>query len=642
MARDRAWLEVRQGVRGWARPKRILAEVSDVCGIAGWIDWNRDLTKERDTVELMGDLLAHRGPDAAGAWLSARAGLAHRRLVVVDPAGGGQPMVRQHAGKTYVIVYNGELYNTEDIRRELTAKGWAFRSYSDTEVLLVSYMEWGEGCLPKLNGIFAFGVWCEEDGTLFLARDRLGVKPLFYAEGPGRLLFGSEMKAILAHAEMPRVIDAVGLAEVFIMGPARTPGCGVFKGISEVRPGCFLTFSRDGARHGRYWTLQSRPHEQDLATTVRTLRELLRDTVSRQLVSDVPVSTLLSGGLDSSAVTAFAREALSGNGRALRTFSIDYVGNDANFRPSEFEPDADAPWVSKVSAYLRTDHRVVLVDTPELVDALLDSMRANDLPGMADVDSSLLVFCRRVKEDVTVALSGEAADEILGGYPWFRGVGTATAETFPWARATADRAALLSPEVARHIDPAGYMRFRYEEALAEVPRLPGEDPAQARVRELFYLNITRFMPTLLDRKDRMSMAVGLEVRVPYCDHRLVEYLWNVPWDMKSCDGREKGLLRRALQGVLPRDVLYRRKSPYPKTHNPVYLGATRDLLLGVLADPSSPLRALLDVKRVRELAASDGSQFGTAWFGQLMARPQLFAYLAQVDAWLRHYRVSVE
>ncbi|MDI6710061.1 MAG: asparagine synthase (glutamine-hydrolyzing) [Bacillota bacterium] len=613
-----------------------------MCGIAGWIDWELDLTQERDVVEAMGATLACRGPDDGGIWLSPHAGLAHRRLVVVDPAGGGQPMVRRRGKDAFVIVYNGELYNTPDLRRELDVRGYTFQGHSDTEVLLTAYIEWGPGCVERLNGIFAFGVWSEKSQSLFLARDRLGVKPLFYAQRGLGLLFGSELKALLAHPAVEPAVDAEGLAEIFVMGPGRTPGHGVFQNVAEVKPGCWLLFDRKGLHHHRYWTLESRPHGDGLEATVAHVRDLLRDTVERQLVADVPVCVLLSGGLDSSAVTAFAAEAFTRAGfGAVHTYSVDYAENDRYFAPNEFQPDADAPWTRRVSAFLGTRHRTVLIDTPELAEALKVVVRARDLPGMADVDSSLYLFCREVKREATVALSGEAADEVFGGYPWFRREEDLNADSaFPWARMTRERARLLSPELAALIRPEEYMAERYHEALSEVPRLPGEDPREARIREISYLSLTRFMPTLLDRKDRMSMAVGLEVRVPYCDHRLVQYVWNVPWVIKSCDGRAKGLLRRALAGVLPNDVLGRRKSPYPKTHHPAYLDAVRNWVLRILEDPASPLRSLVNVEAVRDVARLAES-LNIPWYGQLMTGPQLLAYLAQVDLWLREYGVVI-
>ncbi|MBX5476869.1 MAG: asparagine synthase (glutamine-hydrolyzing) [Clostridia bacterium] len=612
-----------------------------MCGITGWIDWNRDLTRESDTIRRMAATLACRGPDASTQWLSPRAAFGHRRLIVVDPAGGGQPMRRQRDGREYVLVYNGELYNTPELRRELEARGHVFQGHSDTEALLLSYIEWGPACVERFNGIFAFAVWDSGEESLFMARDRLGVKPLFFTQRGSMLLFGSELKAILAHPDVEPVVDRDGLAEVFALGPARTPGHGVFKGIEELKPGWSLRFSRDGLRAWPYWQLESRPHEDDERTTVATVRELFLDAVERQLVADVPVCTLLSGGLDSSALTAGAVRVYRRDGRGeLHTYSVDYEDNDRYFRPNDFQPDADGPWIDAVSRHLGTRHHRVCLDTASLAEALVPAMRARDLPGMADIDASLLLFCKEIKKDATVALSGECADEVFCGYPWFRRDDAISADTFPWSLKVGERLQVMSEELKAHARPLEYIQTRYQEALDEVPRLPGETGRAARMREIAYLTLTRWMPTLLDRKDRMSMAVGLEVRVPFCDHRLVEYVWNVPWELKTLGGREKGLLRRALQGLLPDDVLWRRKSPYPKTFHPGYLAAMRERVLGILDDPASPLLPLIDVKAVRAMAESD-VEFDIPWFGQLMRLPQLFAFLVQVDAWLREYRVRL-
>lgn len=614
-----------------------------MCGITGWIDWNKDLSGERPILEAMASTLTFRGPDAAGIWLSPHAALGHRRLVVVDPAGGAQPMTRNQGSRVYTITYNGELYNTAELRQQLESRGYVFQTRnSDTEALLMAYMEWGPECVHRLNGIFAFAVWDDYRQCLFMARDRLGVKPLFYTQREGSFIFGSEIKAILAHPSVAAEVDGTGLAEIFVMGPSRTPGEGVFRGIQEVRPGHCLEYDRRGARLRQYWKLESQPRRDDLDTTTGQIRRLLLDTVERQLVSDVPVCCFLSGGLDSSAITAIASKVYARDGLGpLHTYSVDYEGNDRYFRPDAYQPNADAPWVRRVSECFGTVHHHIVIDNMDLADTLDRAVRANDLPGMADVDSSLYLFCREVKKDATVSLSGESADEIFGGYPWFYNEDALANDAFPWVRMVDQRAQLLNPELVEMIKPGEYVAQRYREALEEVPRLPGESPREERMREMFYLNITRFMPTLLDRKDRMSMGVGLEVRVPFCDHRLVEYAWNIPWWMKNYGLREKGILRRALEGILPGDVLQRRKSPYPKTHHPVYLAAVRDRLLEILEDHSSPLVPLLHTDNVKRAANTDGVGFGPAWFSQLMGPAQLFAYLIQVDTWLREYRVAV-
>ena len=551
-------------------------------------------------------------------------------------------MIRTTEDDTYVLVYNGELYNAPELKRELEGRGRRFTTTCDTEVLLVAYMEWGASCVEKFNGIFAFALWDSKEQQLFLARDRLGVKPLFFAKHPGRFIFGSEPKSLLAHPAVKPEVGPEGLAEIFIVGPARTPGHGVYRDLSELLPGQCAIVNRSGVSIAAYWKLESKPHTEDVAATARTVGELLSDTVERQLVSDVPLCTLLSGGLDSSALTAHAvryyKETGQGN---IHTFSVDYVDNDKHFQAHDFQPNADAPWIERMTSYLQTEHHPIAFDTPELVDALRDAMLARDLPGMADVDASLLLFCKEIKKEATVAISGEAADEIFGGYPWFHREDALNANTFPWSLAAGMRADLLSQDVAAWIRPLEYLGDRYSDAIAEVPRLKGEDAAATRMREMSYLNITRFMPTLLDRKDRMSMAVGLEVRVPYCDHRLVEYVFNIPWQIKMAGDREKGILRQSLEGVLPEDVLYRKKSPYPKTHNPNYLSAVRTRLLDILNEGNSPLLPLINVKKIREIAESKTASSNFPWFGQLMSGPQLFAYLLQVDMWLREYHVSI-
>ncbi|MEW6623648.1 MAG: asparagine synthase (glutamine-hydrolyzing) [Bacillota bacterium] len=615
-----------------------------MCGIAGWVDWKEDLTSlsVREITEKMNNSIAHRGPDAHASWYARHCVLTHTRLIVVDPAGGGQPMIRERGGKKYVLVYNGELYNTEDLRRELQARGHIFSSNSDTEVVLIGYIEWGERCVGHYNGIFAFAVWNEENEKLFMARDRLGVKPLFYSSLGTTLLFGSELKTILAHPSVSPLVDSEGLAEVFALGPARTPGHGVFKQIAELKAGGYLIYDRNGLREYQYWKLKSQPHEHDFETTREHVRDLFCDTVSRQLVADVPVCTLLSGGLDSSAITAVAAKCLKEKGEeSIATYSVDFLDNSRYFEPNIYQPNSDLPWIKMVSEYLKTRHHSTMLDTSDLVPALDHALWARDLPGMTDVDASLYLFCDDIKKGATVALSGECADEIFGGYPWFHLDELIHADTFPWSRNLKLREEILSPGLLEMIKPREYIKQRYHEALSEVPALPGESAHEARIREIFYLTITRWMPTLLDRKDRMSMAVALEVRVPYCDHRLVEYAWNIPWEIKNWQGREKGILREALKGLLPEEVLWRKKSPYPKTYNPTYLYAVKDLTLKVLNDPSSPILPLINASKLRSILKSNGFRLSSPWFGQLMKEAQFFAYIVQVNQWLKSYNVQI-
>ena len=614
-----------------------------MCGIAGWIHWQMDLTSHIDVVNKMGKKLKARGPNAEGTWASKHAAFAHRRLVVVDPIGGKQPMIREYQGETFVLVYNGEIYNTDDLRNVLENCGHTFTSHSDTEVLLISYIEWGEQCVNYLNGIFAFAIWRERKQTLFIARDRLGVKPLFYSLKGNSLVFASELKAILAHPDIEPIIDRIGLSEIIALGPARTPGLGVFKNIFELKPGHYMQYDRGGIVTKQYWCLRSMPHEHDFETTVFNVRNIFEDAVKRQLVSDVPLCTLLSGGLDSSAITAYAHKASIDKSMCpLTTFSVDYVDNDKNFRSNEFQPNSDEQWIKRVNSYLGCKSHYIRIKNIDLVDSLKLAVNARDLPGMADIDGSLLLFSREIKKYATVALSGECADEVFGGYPWFKNVTENRITTFPWVRNLSERMGIYSKEITDIIKPEEYVLDRYREAIDEVPVLQGEAKHDARMREMFYLNLTRWMPTLLDRKDRMSMAEGLEIRVPFCDHRLVEYLWNVPWEMKYHNQIEKGLLRKSLEGVLPEDVLYRKKSPYPKTHDPAYIAAMRSWVTEIINDSSSQLLPLINVKAIHRLIDTVTVDSNMPWFGQLMNVPQFLAYLGQVDTWLRKYKVQIQ
>lgn len=613
-----------------------------MCGITGWIDWHQDLTGKVFIMEKMVKTLARRGPDASNVWSSRHVLLGHTRLIVVDPVGGVQPMVIEKNDHSFTIVYNGELYNTEEIRKELLKRGYSFQTYSDTEVLLTAYIEWEEKCVDHLNGIFAFAVWDQHREQLFMARDRLGVKPLFYREENGSFLFGSEIKAILAHPKVKKELARDGLQEVFGLGPSRTPGHGVFRGLNELRPAHALTYQRNGIKVWRYWNVESKKHPHSLNETVEQVKFLVKDAVERQLVADVPVCTFLSGGIDSSAISSFASTFFKNEGRGpLHTYSIDYVNNNQYFKSDSFQPDQDEPWIRKMQQYLGSSHHSEVIKNDQLASMLEEALLMRDLPGMADVDSSLLWFCEQVKQDYTVALSGECADEIFGGYPWFYQEDLLHREGFPWMGSQKERQQLLLPHWQKKLDLEGYVRDRYYETLSEVPHLEGETPIEVRRREIFYLNMIWFMTTLLERKDRMSMGASLEVRVPFADHRLVEYAWNIPWEMKMLNGREKGILRKALEGVLPNEILYRKKSPYPKTHHPTYMKLVKTKLNNILDNKTSPLLEFISKQKVKDIIDSDGSSFKVPWFGQLMTGPQLIAHLAQINTWLVHYNINI-
>lgn len=616
-----------------------------MCGFAGFADFGQGLVQppqlSLDLVRRMVRRIAHRGPDGQGAHLSQNCALAHARLAVIDPKNGQQPLSLPWQGHQVTIAYNGELYNAPELRRDLEALGFSFSTRCDTEVALAAYLAWGLDCPRRFNGIFALAVDDPAAGRAFLCRDPFGVKPLFYTLREGRLVFASEIKALFEYPGVRPVVGKEGLREIFGLGPARTPGCGVFEGIRELKPGHLAVFDRQGFRELAYFDLEAQPLELSYPEAVERVRDLLTDAVRRQLKSDVPLCTFLSGGLDSSLVTAIAAKSLGELGEKLDTYSFEFEGNSQWFRPSSFQPDRDQDWAERVSTILGTDHTTLLCTSRELADSLKEAVIAKDLPGMADVDGSLLRFCRQVKRRHTVALCGECADEIFGGYPWFHRREMYDGRHFPWSNNLDLRAGILRPEIRTELDLEGAVSQRLEETLARVPTLPGESEEQVRARQLSYLNIHWFMSTLLDRKDRCSMASGLEVRVPYADHRLAQLVYNIPWEYRCRGGEPKALLRDVGAGLLPEEVLHRRKSPYPKTHNPSYEALVKEQLLSVLRDRSQPIHKLLSEETVTGLLGQT-FDYGRPWFGQLMAGPQLLAYLLQINFWLSHYQIYIQ
>ena len=616
-----------------------------MCGIVGFTNYDGNMRNEEAgrVLSNMNNTLSKRGPDENGIYIKEDICIAHRRLIVIDPEGGKQPMICKYLGNTYVITYNGQIYNTKELRKTLEDSGFTFEGHCDTEVLLKAFIYYGYNVVNHLNGIFAFAIWNEGKKELFLARDHFGVKPLFYSIKDNQLIFASEIKALFEYPSIYPKIDEQGIAELFGIGPAHTPGVGVFKGIEELKPANYLVFNRSGMRIKEYWKLKSRMHTDDFATTCSTVKELLTDAIERQLVSDVPLCTFLSGGLDSSIITLYsANYCRKHDLPMINTYSVDYVDNDKNFQKTDFQPNSDSDYINLITNKLGTKHHTIYLDTPELADSLKEAMIARDLPGMADVDSSLLLFCKEVKKEATVSIMGECADEIFGGYPWFFREDALSSGTFPWSINISGRQHLLNPELQEKIDLKEYIDYRYNESLNEVELLNVDSKETKEKRKITYLTMNWFMQTLLSRTDRMGMYNGFELRVPFCDYRLAEYVWNIPWEIKALHGREKGLLRYIMKDELPKEIVDRKKSPYPKTWNPTYLKKVKGMLTEIMQNPESPITSLLNKDDILEILNTDGKSFSRPWFGQLMTGPQLMAYLCQVNMWLETYKPEIE
>jgi asparagine synthase (glutamine-hydrolysing) len=588
-----------------------------MCGITGWVSFERDLTRHQVELDAMTATMACRGPDAEGSRLERHAALGHRRLAVIDIEGGAQPMSVATGDGAVTITYSGEAYNFVELRDELRRRGHGFRTSSDTEVVLRGYLEWGEAVAERLNGMYAFAIWDGRSEKLVMIRDRMGIKPFYLFRTPDGVLFGSEPKAILANPLADRAVDLDGLRE--LLSFAKTPGHAVWRTMREVVPGTVVTVDRAGLRERRYWTLRTRPHRDDRPTTVATVRSLLDDIVARQLVADVPLCVLLSGGLDSGALTALAAAQLRRDDRRVRSFAVDFVGQADNFTPDELRDTPDTPYVHEVATAVGSRHEDIVLDAAALADPAVRRtvVTARDIPaGLGDMDASLYLLFKAIRGHSTVALSGESADEVFGGYRWFHQPEVQAADTFPWIAAHLAGARpqwfhLLDPGLATALDLPTYVRDRYASAVAEVEPADGETEHERRMRVICYLHLTRFVRLLLDRKDRMSMAIGLEVRVPFCDHRLVEYVYNTPWSLKTFDGREKSLLRAAASDLLPASVLQRVKSPYPSIQDVHYVGALQQQVKELLA-ADDPVLELLNRRWVENTVQTDPSAIPTS------------------------------
>ena len=606
-----------------------------MCGIAGILSSDIDLRQEKEMLWRVSDSLKMRGPDARGEYITRSVALIHRRLSVIDPEKGVQPM---RFGK-YIIVYNGEIYNTDEIRRELRFHGYVFETDCDTEVVLKSFHLWQERCAEKLNGIFAFAIYNMDSEEVFLCRDRIGVKPLFYSKTKDLFAFASRTDTLLHVKGIEPVCDENGLNEIFMLGPAKTMGKTYFQNIKEVKPGEYLYYKKGKLKSGVYWSLKASEFSDNCVQAQEHTHFLVTDAIKRQLVSDAPICTFLSGGLDSSIISKVAYDYMTDRGEILNTYSVDYKDNDKYFKSSVFQPNKDSDYINLISDYIDSDHHNIILSNTDVADSLIESTFARGVPGFTDIDSSLLLFCREIVKKHKVALSGECADEIFGGYPWYHREEILFEETFPWSRTTDVRHSILKNGFLKHADE--YVKNAYDETIASTDFLDTDSRLEKRMRQMFMLNMNWFMQTLLARKDAMSMQASLEVRVPFCDYRIVEYAYNMPWSIKSYNGREKGILRKAFENELPDIITWRKKSPYPKTFNPDYVQAVSKMALCVLEDKSCVLNEMINKSSIMSLIENPDS-LSEPWYGQLMRGPQVLAYLVQIYAWIRRYNVQFD
>ena len=604
-----------------------------MCSICGIIGEDREHIAE--ALKNMSAQMSSRGPDQNGVYLNENVAFAHNRLAIIDKENGKQPMTRIWQGQEYTIVYNGELYNTPELRTMLEKEDVHLQTYCDTEVVLYCYILFGKKCASLLNGIFAFAIYDAGKKETYFARDRFGVKPLFYSVIGGRLIFASEIKALLKYPEIRPRVDKEGLWELIFLAPVRLSG-GIFKDIHEIDPAHHAVWKNGKLNAEPYWKLTAAECTDSRGEIIEHTRWLLTDAIQRQLVSDVPLCTLLSGGLDSSIISAVAAENYREHGGKLSTYSFEHEGNKENFHSTLFQPQSDDEYALYMAQWLGTNHTVLTAPAAETAELLSTAALARDFPGQADIDSSLLYYCSQIKRRHTVAISGECADEIFGGYPWFYRPEMLESSFFPWVHDPMLRASLFDDNIVKSSEGYAYIREQYRKSMMKCPMLETDCPSMRTSRLATWLSVNYFMASLLERKDRMSMASSLEVRVPFADHRVLEYVYNVPWEIKFENHVEKALLRNAMAAYLPERILNRKKSPYPKSQNPRYEIIVREMLKKRLEKKDSPLAQMLNRKNFEMFLDSENE----TWFGQLMSKPQLIAWLVQFDVWAQAYHVD--
>ncbi|MFE5868471.1 asparagine synthase (glutamine-hydrolyzing) [Streptomyces roseifaciens] len=609
--------------------------------MVGWIDFRRDLSDQGDVLNSMTEALRHRGPDTRDVWLSAQAGIGHRGLATSGPPDDVRPARAETDRGVVYVAHAGEVFNGDELRRAVEAAGGRLRNRSTAEVLLRAFLLWGPEFVEKVDGTFGLAVWDGRDRRLHLARDRMGIKPLYYYAYPGGVLFASEPKGVIANPRFEARLELSALP-IVLQPRLSLPGETPFKDLYEVPPAHVVTFTESGTSHRRYWELVSRPHHDTFDVTARRVAELLDDAVRRQLVTDVPLGAMLSGGVDSTSVAALALRALREENpdRELDSYCVRFESDPAHFVATELRPDVDAPYAAAAAEFIGTRHTTLTATLQDVLDVIPATRRARDLPGWGQFDASMYLIFQQIRRGSTVALTGEAADEIFGGYPYFFKPEVVGRDGFPWLGDGPKLSRFLNPELLAADDAAEDERARYSELLSRVPRLPGESAEEARMREVFFLGLSGPLSVILDRKERMSMAHGLDVRVPFCDHRLVEYVWNVPWALKS-QGGVKGLLKAAMADALPPSTVNRKKSAYPHVQNPVYDQALIREAAWIVGDKESPLTGMFDgeglnglIERIRANAVRGELPGGSN-------QAALLIQLVEMRNWMDEYQVSL-
>jgi asparagine synthase (glutamine-hydrolysing) len=566
-----------------------------MCGICGVFNMRKDGPISPEELARMNAQLSHRGPDDCGIYLDRFIGLGHRRLSVIDVANGKQPLGNEDG--TIWVTYNGEIYNHRELRPELSSKGHRFVTDCDTEVIVHAYEEYGQDCVSKFNGMFAFALWDEKKELLFLARDRLGIKPLHYGIYGPYFVFASEIKAILNHPVASVDVEINAIPE-YLLCTSLLDSKTMFKHIRSVPSGTTIVIENGVFKKHRYWSMERDGvrHAGDSFEECREgVRDLLDSAIQMQVVSDVPFGTLLSGGLDSSLVTAMAAKHVAGR---LKTFSMGYDKN-RTLRPE----GTDAHYAGLVATAYDTDHTEFVFQPQDYFDVMKRVTWHVEKP-VELTSPSLFLLYRGLKPKVTVVTSGEGSDELFAGYYFFLNRRQTERPTeFPWAPYFDEVSNLLDPAIEKQ---TGY-RERVRTTLAdEMGAVETEDG----VNKLLFLFLKYYLVEMLERLDKTSMAWGVESRVPFLDHRLVEYVVNMPSSYKSTADCEKILLKSIATNILPVDIVKRKKRPVPIPVDPKTVFNERNRANELVQAANSRIGNYFDRKRVEDFF-NKRAQFAT-------------------------------
>lgn len=614
--------------------------------IAGFFHPNLTFPKDNEncnkTIQAMSDALIKRGPDSKNIHVFPHGRFCHNalrcELLHPDIPCGMQPFTGHFHKNSYTLLYDGMITNLPELKYEMEKESVLTDKLTQEELLLCAFLHYGPDFVKKLSGAFAIAVYDERKNLLYLFRDQLGLRPLFYTLTKRMLVFASEPKGLFAYPGITPALDDRGLNELLSMGPAHTPGNGIFHNISEVKPGHYICY---GSRHlftERYHQFRIKEHTDSYNDTLDHIKELLDHSIKVFSDTNAPSASLLSGGLDSSFISA-KLAALSPD-VPIDTYAFDFAGSSKFFQANSFQPALDAPYVQKMQESLQSHHESLTCGNGELFEYLEASVTAHDMPAMADVDSSLIYFCSQIAPNHSIVFTGECADELFCGYPWYHRQEMYEASTFPWTRDISLRNELLREDLTDRLQMENYIHTQYMASCNEIGLNGMDTPPELLHRKTFYLTVRYFMQTLADRMDRAAGCCSINARMPFADLALAEYLFNIPYTMQTKDGEVKHLLRCCATGVLPEDIRCRKKSPYPKTYDPGYESFLVAALQKVIADDNSPLLSLVDAKKLQAFCYNP-KDLGKPWFGQLMAGPQLLAYYLQINYWITKYGIKI-